>query len=76
MELPALVTRVRAEFMEMPGLRLSIAEATRLWGMDHSVCSTVLESLVRMDLNDEQRAAKMLKGVKGKRLTYHQTDGA
>jgi hypothetical protein len=46
MELPALVTRVRAEFMEMPGLRLSIAQATRLWGMDHSVCSTVLESLV------------------------------
>jgi len=47
MELHALVARVRAEFMEMPGLRLSTAEATRLWGMEHSVCSTVLESLVQ-----------------------------
>lgn len=47
MELPALVARVRAEFLEMPGLRLSFEEATRLWGMDAAVCRTVVESLVQ-----------------------------
>lgn len=47
MELTALVARVRAEFMEMPGLRLSFEEATRLWGMDDAVCRTVVESLVQ-----------------------------
>ena len=47
MEFHALVTRVRAEFLEMPGLRLTVKQATRLWGMDDSVCQTVVDSLVR-----------------------------
>jgi hypothetical protein len=29
-----LVRRIRAEFLEMPGLRLTLAEATRFWGID------------------------------------------
>ena len=30
----ALVHRVRGEFLEMPGLRLTRAQAQRLWGLD------------------------------------------
>ena len=41
-----LVNRVRSEFIEMPGLRLRIDQAQRLWNLDRTVCETVLLSLV------------------------------
>ena len=34
MELERIVYRVREEFREMPGLRLTPAQARRLWGLD------------------------------------------
>lgn len=46
MDLDALVGRVRAEFLEMPGLRLTPAQATRLWGLEQAVCRAVIEALV------------------------------
>ena len=46
MENHALVDRVRSEFIEMPGLRLTPAQAARLWGMDQSSCHTVISTLV------------------------------
>ena len=30
----------------MPGLSLTAAQASRLWGVDHSVCERVLRELV------------------------------
>jgi hypothetical protein len=42
----ALVERVRSEFIEMPGLRLTPAQAARLWGMDQSACHSVISTLV------------------------------
>jgi hypothetical protein len=47
MDFPALVDRVKAEFNEMPGLRLTVPQATRLWGMERTLCLTVVEALVR-----------------------------
>jgi hypothetical protein len=41
-----LVERVRSEFMEMPGLRLTPAQAARLWGLDAGVCDSVIDVLV------------------------------
>lgn len=41
-----LFERVRAEYREMPGLCLSLAQAARLLGMDRSVCSDVFHTLV------------------------------
>ena len=38
--------RVRADFLEMPGLRLTEAQARRLWALDADVCSAVLAELV------------------------------
>ena len=38
--------RITAEFMEMPGLRISIAQAARLWAMEPHLCHAVLEALV------------------------------
>lgn len=42
----ALVARVLGEYREMPGLRLTFAQACRLWQMDPGVCEVVLQSLV------------------------------
>ena len=41
-----LLNRVRGEFIEMPGLRLRIEQAQRLWNLDRAMCESVLRSLV------------------------------
>jgi len=46
MDLSTLVARVRSEFLEMPGLRLTTAQAERLWNLDPASCQRVIESLV------------------------------
>jgi hypothetical protein len=45
-ETNAAVDRARAEFIEMPGLRLSVRQAARLWGLDQSGCKKVIDALV------------------------------
>jgi hypothetical protein len=46
MELEGIVSRIREEFREMPGLRLTPAQATRLWGMKQDDCRKVIDVLV------------------------------
>ena len=46
MEPDVLVHRVRAEFNEMPGLRLTLAQATRLWRLEPAVCQEIIDTLV------------------------------
>jgi hypothetical protein len=41
------LARVRAEFNEMPGMTLTVVQAARLFGLEHDVCRTVLDRLVR-----------------------------
>ena len=41
-----VLQRVQGEFIEMPGLRLTTAQAQRLWGLDRSACDTLLGALV------------------------------
>lgn len=38
--------RVKSEFMEMPGLRLTMPQAQRLWGLDSESCEALLGALV------------------------------
>ena len=46
MDFPKLLQRVRAEFNEMPGLRLTPAQAARLLGLDARSCNRVISVLV------------------------------
>jgi hypothetical protein len=46
MELERIVYRIREEFREMPGLRLTPAQATRLWGLKEEQCAAVIDQLV------------------------------
>jgi hypothetical protein len=41
-----LVTRIRGEYLEMPGLRLTLEQAQRLCGVERILCKTVLDALV------------------------------
>jgi hypothetical protein len=38
--------RVKGEYLEMPGLRLTPAQAQRLWGLDREACQALLGALV------------------------------
>jgi hypothetical protein len=46
MHSPALVSRIRSEFLEMPGLQLTLAQAARLWNLEPRACRDVIEALV------------------------------
>ena len=46
MDIQTLVQRVRSEFLEMPGLRLTPAQAARLWHVDSTLCQQIIEALV------------------------------
>jgi len=41
-----VLRRVQGEFLEMPGLRLTEAQARRLWGLDATSCGELLGLLV------------------------------
>jgi hypothetical protein len=38
--------RIRAEFLEMPGLRLTLEQAQRLCGIERALCKMLLDTLV------------------------------
>ena len=42
-----LLDRVRGEYREMPGLRLTLSQAQRLFGLDSAACALVLETLTK-----------------------------
>ena len=50
--------RVWNEFVEMPGLRLTRAQAQRLWSVDESTCTQLLDSL--------EHARLLVRGVDGR----------
>jgi DNA-binding IclR family transcriptional regulator len=41
-----LVQMVKAEYLEMPGLSLTLAQAQRLWNLDRATCVGALGQLV------------------------------
>jgi hypothetical protein len=43
----ALLVRVQSEYLEMPGLNLTEAQARRLWGLDGATCADVLATLIK-----------------------------
>jgi hypothetical protein len=41
-----LLSRIRGEYLEMPGLRLTLAQASRLWQVDATACCEALDVLL------------------------------
>lgn len=54
-----IIERVIGEYQEMPGLALTISQATRLWGCDEATCRRVVAALVE---------ARMLRFLRDGRL--------
>jgi hypothetical protein len=46
MRIDEVLQRIQGEFVEMPGLRLTPAQAQRLWGLERDVCDALLDALV------------------------------
>ena len=46
MRVEDVLQRIQGEYLEMPGLRLTTAQAQRLWGLDCDVCEPLLAALV------------------------------
>ena len=44
--LDLMLCRIRAEYREMPGLKLTGAQAQRLWGIDRQSCDRLMAGLV------------------------------
>jgi hypothetical protein len=49
-ELADVIRRIHGEYREMPGLRLTAAQAQRLWNLDSDQCAAVLEALIEARL--------------------------
>ena len=43
---PDVLQRIRAEYLEMPGLKLTAAQAQRLWNLDPTTCESLLGRLI------------------------------
>jgi hypothetical protein len=40
-----VIRRIRSEYLEMPGLKLTFAQARRLWSLDTPTCAAALHAL-------------------------------
>jgi hypothetical protein len=43
-----ILIRIRAEYLEMPGLHLTLDQMQRLFGVERTLCQQVIDALVAM----------------------------
>jgi hypothetical protein len=55
MRIEDVLQRVQGEFVEMPGLSLTAAQAQRLWGLDREMCDRLLGALVDAKFLSQRR---------------------
>ena len=57
-----LLTRIRGEYEEMPGLQLTLAQACRLWQVDTTTGECLLETLIRQNFLMRSRDGAFIAG--------------
>lgn len=67
-EQSAIVTRIRGEFNEMPGLCLTFKQAQRLWALDGSTCASVLDGLLTEGFLRRSTAGVYLRSEPGRQV--------
>ena len=50
MRIDEVLQRIQGEYLEMPGLRLTAAQAQRLWGLERDVCDALLGAMGEEDI--------------------------
>jgi hypothetical protein len=61
MRIEDVLQRVQGEFVEMPGLCLTAAQAQRLWGLDREMCDRLLEALVEAKFLSQRRDGSFIR---------------
>ena len=77
MRIDDVLQRIQGEFVEMPGLRLTAAQAQRLWGLEKDVCDALLGALVDANFLSQTRdgAFVRLDGARPTRLVTPKRGG-
>ena len=68
MRVDEVLQRIQGEFLEMPGLRLTPAQAQRLWGLERDVCDALLGALVDAKFLAQTRDGAFVR-MEGARVT-------
>ena len=76
MRIDDVLQRIQGEFSEMPGLRLTAAQAQRLWGLERAVCDELLGVLVDANFLSQTRDGAFIKTDGGPRRTASRTAAA
>jgi hypothetical protein len=69
-----LVSRARGEYLEMPGLSLTVQQAQRLWALDRATCAGLLGSLVRAGFLRQRRDGSFIRRADGRGLVRRPHD--
>ena len=69
MRMEEALQRIQGEYVEMPGLRLTTAQAQRLWGLDREVCDALLRELVNAKFLSQTRDGAFVR-IDGARPGY------
>jgi hypothetical protein len=71
MRIDDVLQRIQGEFVEMPGLRLTAAQAQRLWGLERDVCHALLGALVDAKFLSQTRDGAFVRmdGARPTRIT-------
>jgi len=67
MRIEDVLRRIQGEYVEMPGLRLTPAQAQRLWGLDRATCEQLLRELVNDKFLSETRDGSFVRTEGGPR---------
>jgi hypothetical protein len=72
MRIDEVLQRIQGEYVEMPGLRLTTAQAQRLWGLERDVCDALLGALVDAKFLDRTRDGAFVRreGALPKQVTH------
>jgi hypothetical protein len=76
MRIDDVLQRIQGEYIEMPGLRLTAAQAQRLWGLERAVCDELLGALVDARFLSQTRDGAFIKTDGGPRRTASRTAAA
>jgi hypothetical protein len=72
---PQLLERIRAEYLEMPGLRLRAEQVQRLCGVERTMCRILLDALVETNFLWMKSDGSYARLMDGEKLSVFKTYG-
>jgi hypothetical protein len=60
-EVHKILSRIQSEYVEMPGMCLTAAQARRLWHLDRDTCELALSTLVETGFLKRSRSGQYIR---------------